>query len=98
MQQKYINEYKCYLHLYRNDHTKHILRLYAHTQCTVTMYVCIGLHVRKYCRQFVVFTNTQMHHPSPSIHNWPSIMPEFICMVPAEVSTGLANMIKLPSR
>lgn len=57
----------------------------------------------KYYIQYVVFlkiqthtvslTNTQMHQPPPSarpisqIHNWPSIMPEFICMVPAEVFT-----------
>ncbi len=26
-------------------------------------------------------------HPISQIHNWPSIMPEFICMVPAEVFT-----------
>lgn len=33
-----------------------------------------------------VFTNTHTHtrHLISQIHNWPSIMPEFICMVPAE--------------
>lgn len=65
-------------------------------QCTVTMCVCIHVRTRTErtsCRQFVVFTNTQMHQPPPSvhpisqIHNWRSIMPEFICMVPAEVFT-----------
>lgn len=32
-------------------------------------------------------TNPPSARPISQIHNWPSIMPEFICMVPAEVFT-----------
>lgn len=60
------------------------------------VYACVHqTGSREHRRHFVVFTD-KTHYPPPppslatpisQIHNWPSIMPEFICMVPAEVFT-----------
>lgn len=67
------------------------------TQARGTQYICLGAN-----KDTQSFQNTsvadsvlflQTNAPTPSarpisqIHNWPSIMPEFICMVPAEVFT-----------
>lgn len=77
------------------------IRMHKHIPCLHKLrihstYVCVQTKTHNPSKTQVLQTvccfYKQTHQPPSArpisqIHNWPSIMPEFICMVPAEVFT-----------